>query len=93
MTLVPFIYAWVALVAGIVGLAIWRQWLARQNHETLHLADREAALLAQRAITGETIRKIDFWGQWLTVIAVLYGFALLDIYTRWVWLTGAKPPG
>ncbi|HTV56082.1 MAG TPA: hypothetical protein VMI06_14360 [Terriglobia bacterium] len=89
MDLTPYIYGWVLLAIVVAGLAIYRQGLARHNGEALHLANKEAALLTGQAIVGRRLRRIDFWGQWLTVVALLYAIALLDTYLNSVWAAGA----
>lgn len=92
MNMMPYIYVWVVFVVAVAGLAIDRHLVARHGDETLRLADKEVALLAREASVSRKLRRIDFWGQWLTVVAVLYGIALLDIYFHSVWPAGAKPP-
>lgn len=92
MSLTPYIYGWVVLVIVVVSLAIYRLSVARHDDKTLHLTDKETALLTQQAIVGRKIHRIDFWGQWLTVIAAIYGLALLGYHFHLVWVAGAKPP-
>lgn len=92
MNMVPYVYAWIALAMVVIGLAIYRQRVARHDEGILHLAEKGAALLNQQTAVGRKIQKIDFWGQWFTVIAILYGLALLDIYVHGVWVAGAKLP-
>lgn len=89
--MMPYIYAWSVLFVIVLGLAVRRMMVARHDDETLHLADKEAALINQQAVTARRIRTIDRWGQWFTVAAVLYGLALLVVYLYGVWVAGAKP--
>jgi hypothetical protein len=92
MNMMPFVYGWVVLVVVVLSLAIGRYRVARHDDQMLHLTDKEGALLTQQAVVERKLRRIDFWGQWLTVIAVLYGLALLEIYLHGVWAAGAKRP-
>jgi hypothetical protein len=89
--LLPYIYGWSALFVVVLGLAVRRAMVTRHEDETLHLAETEAALVAQQTIIGRKIREIDRWGQWLTVVAVVYGLALLAMYLYGVWVAGNKP--
>lgn len=88
MGLIPFTYGWGTLVIAIVVLANRRMRIARR----LHVAQRDAALVTQQEEVARDIRTIDTWGQWLTVVAVLYGLALLEIYLRSIWIAGVRLP-
>ena len=89
--MMPYVYGWAVLAVIVVVLALRRIRVARHDDTTVHLADTEAALVTQQAAVGRQLRAIDRWGQWLTVIAVLYGLTLLGIYFYGVWLAGNKP--
>jgi hypothetical protein len=89
--MMPYIYCWVVLFAVVVGLAVRRTMVARHDDETLRLGDKEAALLSQQVIIGRKIRRIDFWGEWFTVMVVLYGLVLFALYLYGLWVTGSKP--
>ncbi len=93
MNMMAYVYGWIVLAMVVIGLAVYRQRVTRHDDETLHLAEREAALLTQQAAVGRKVRKIDLWGKWFTVIAIFYGLALLGVYLHGVWVAGAKLPG
>jgi hypothetical protein len=91
MRLVPYIYSWAVLAIVVLALAIRRWTVARHVDETLHLGAGEASIVAQQVVTDRKLRIIDRWGEWLTVIAVLYGLVLAGIYVYGVWVAGSKP--
>ncbi|HTV56915.1 MAG TPA: hypothetical protein VMI06_18630 [Terriglobia bacterium] len=91
MRLMPYIFTWAVLAIVVLGLAVRRWMLGRHADETLHLADSEARLVAQQVSVGRSIRVVDRWGEWLTVVVVLYGLTLLGIYVYAIWVAGAKP--
>ncbi len=92
MKLMPYVYGWVVLALIVMGFAIRRGMVGRQDDETVHLADREAGMIARQTMVERKLRTIDRWGKLLTVIAVVYGLALLGFYIYGVWLAGTKPP-
>lgn len=92
MSLMPFMYGWIALVVVVASLGVRRLTVGRDDDEFLHLAESEAALVTQQTAVGRKIRTTDRWGQWLTIVTVLYGLALLGVYLYGVWIEGAKLP-
>ena len=89
--MMPYIYGWLALVIAVVGLAIRRELVSRHDDKTLHLGAREGALVAEQVTVDRKLRGIDRVGQGLTIMAFVYGLALLGVYLYGVWLGAGKP--
>jgi hypothetical protein len=91
MRLMPYVFSWAVLAIVVIVLAIRRWLLGRQMDETLHLGDGEAKLVAHQIVVDRSIRTVDRWGEWLTVVVVLYGLTLIGLYVYGIWVAGAKP--
>jgi hypothetical protein len=91
MRLMPYIFSWAALAVVVIVLAVRRWLLGRQMDETLHLGAGETRLVAQQVAVDKSIRTVDRWGEWLTVVVVLYGLTIVGFYVYSVWAAGAKP--
>jgi hypothetical protein len=70
---------WTALACCALGMAIYRNLLG--IHEpTLHVSGAAAVRLTHEARQFRTEDLIDRWGQRLTMVVLLYGFILADVY-------------
>ncbi len=92
MSLTPYIASWIVLGVIVLALAGYRMMVAGHEDKTLHLTDKEAALVMEQTRTSEKIRTIDRWGQTLTVLAILCGVAILAMYLYQVWQESTKIP-
>jgi hypothetical protein len=92
MSMLSYLYGWIALVIAVVALAIRRQMVARQEDETLRLGDSESTLVANQLTVGRSLGRIDRLGQVVTVVAAIYGLALLSVYLYGVWLARVRVP-
>lgn len=76
INLLPFTVLWMILAVAVIGLILYRVWIARSEDASLHVAQSEMSLVSQQAATAQKLEAIDRWGPTLTVIALLYGLAV-----------------
>ena len=83
MTLIPFSVAWLAMACAVLGLALYRKIVARNEHECILMHEQKAA---QQSALAERINFVDRWGQTLTIVTVVFGVALggVFLYQKWV---------
>ena len=86
INLLPFTVLWVILSVIVVGLIVYRKWIAKDEDDTLHVMDCEVGLLSQQAAVADKLKSIDRWGKALTAIALVYGLVVgaSYIYQSWV---------
>ena len=86
INLLPFTVLWIILSAVVVGLIVYRKWIAKDEDDTLHVMDCEVGLLSQQAAVADKLKSIDRWGKALTAIALVYGLVVGAgyIYQSWV---------
>ena len=74
------VWAWVALVATVLLLALYRLAITRGAWTVLHVRRSELSLIPQQVLHEHRLERIDFWGQALTVAAVVLGLLLACVY-------------
>jgi len=89
MNLVPYIVVWVVVGLVVIVLAIYRMRLAKREDASLHVLASEGEAAQQKAMSLK-LAKIDWWGQVLTVVVVLYGIILAGIYVYHIWQESSK---
>ncbi len=89
MSLNPYVAIWIVLALIVLGIALYRQAVARRDDQSLHLIEGEK-LIAEQTRAYKKIGTIDRWGQSLTVVAIVYGLALAAIYLYHVWQQSTK---
>ena len=68
---------WVLVLAVAAGLWIYRYVMDhKQQHETIHLHDGDAPVIASQAAISQKIHSIDVWERALTVLVLVYGIGL-----------------
>lgn len=88
--LIPYIAIWAVLAIVITVLYVYRRSIAKQEDETLHVLEAEAAALSQQAVVAKKLEVVDRWGKILTVVEVLYSLALAGLYVYNSWLASTK---
>jgi hypothetical protein len=79
MNITIYIAIWTGLALIVLGMAIYRNLLG--IHEpTLHISGAGAVGVTAQTKQFKTEDLIEHWGQRLTMLVVLYGFALAAIY-------------
>lgn len=89
MNLIPYIAVWVILGIVVIVLAVSHMRLAKREDASLHVLESEREAEQQKEMTKK-IAKIDWWGQVLTVVVVLYGIILACIYFYQSWQQSGK---
>jgi hypothetical protein len=82
---------WLILTAIVIGLALYRRFVARFHEDDLmHLAEGESKLIPNQVAASRSLDRIDFWGKALTVVDVVFGLALLAIFLYGAWQQSLK---
>jgi hypothetical protein len=77
--LVPLMAVWAALVLAVLVLLVYRQKLAHNEDDTIHVLHGEGAV-SQQAATAQRLDRVDRWGKITTVLAVLWGLLIAGLY-------------
>lgn len=91
MNLTPWVIGWAVLTVIVIILAIYRWVVANQEDDSLHVSETEAAIVSQQVAVAKKLAAIDRWGKLLTIIAALYGLALLGAYLYQGWTDSSGP--
>jgi hypothetical protein len=74
------LWAWVVLVAIVLVLALYRWLISRGDYTVLHVRSSEVSLIPQQILHDRRLHTVDFWGRWMTVVALVAGLILAAIY-------------
>jgi hypothetical protein len=86
----PAVIGWGVLSTIVIGLALYRKFIAmREEDDLIHLTGSQK-LLSQQLETAGKLEKVDVWGKTLTIAAAIYGTLLLAIYLYGVWMDSLK---
>jgi hypothetical protein len=83
-----YVISWALLAIVVAVLAVYRLALGHREDVTVHLVGPEASLIPNQAHLAVRIRKVEVWGQTLTVILAVYGLTLLAIWAYQIWQNG-----
>jgi hypothetical protein len=86
INLFPFTVFWMLLASVVVGLILYRKWIAKDEEDSLHVMDNEAGQVAQQAILAQKLETIDRLGKALTVAALAYGLVIGSAYLYQAWV-------
>ena len=89
MNLIPFLVLWIVLAIIVLVLAISRMRLAHREDASLDVLESEREAKQQMEMTKK-LERIDWWGQVLTVVVVLYGIILAGIHIYQTWQQSSK---
>ena len=70
---------WGALTLTLIGLALYRKYVARNEDDLVHLTDGEVPMIAQQKVMARRLEVLDRWGKTLTFLDVAFGLTLLGI--------------
>jgi hypothetical protein len=88
VNLLPFTVLWMILAMVVIGLLMYRRWVSREEDDTLHVMESDAAMVPQQAALAQKLESIDRWGKALTAIALVYGLIVGSGYLYQSWLAG-----
>jgi hypothetical protein len=72
---------WIALTLVVMGLFAYRFFLARNEDDTVHLADGEAPMIQQQSVLATRLDKVDRLRNTLGFVDVAFGLVLLAIFS------------
>ena len=77
---------WVILTALVIGLILYRKWVAKDEDDRLHTTVSEIGMVSRQAVVAQKLESIYRWGKALTVIALVHGFivGVGYVYQSWV---------
>ena len=91
--LLVYLVLGVVLALVVLGLAAYRKVVALREDDSLHISEREVAMVAEQKTVAQRLEVIDRWGKITTVIAVLYGMAIGALILYRGWIEATKLPG
>jgi len=85
---VPFVVLWAALALTVIGLIIYRRFVAAGEDDMIHVSsDAAGASASHQASVSQRLDLIDKWGKMLTMVVVAYGVALGGVYVYQSWMS------
>jgi len=92
--MVPAFIVWSVMAAAVIGLALYRKFVAYYREDDLiHVGPGEEKLISQQVEVTKTLDKVDRFGEILTIITVVSGIILAVIYLYGVYQEGQKLAG
>lgn len=86
--LIPYVEAWIFLALIVLGLALYRKFIALGGDNYVHLSEGEARLIPHQIMINQKIDQIDRRGEILTIAALIAGLGLACLYfyrALWGW--------
>ena len=77
MNYLPLLGVWIVLALVVLALFVWRQSIARNEDDSLHVMH---GALAPQTSMAQKLDVIDKWGKILTVITVVSGLLIAAAY-------------
>lgn len=93
MSLTPFVVIWACLAMAVLGLALYRKLVTRNEDDFVHVADGEANLIPQQIATAHKLDVIDRWEKILLIVVIVAGVLLGSAYLYQLWVESQKPLG
>ena len=83
---------WAVMACSVLALAGYRKLVARNEDDSVHLNDRESAMIGQQLNVAHRLEVIDKWGQIATIVVVALGLILGTLYLLAGWQGAGKLP-
>ena len=93
MSLMPFAVIWAFLAMAVLGLALYRKLVTRNEDDYVHVADGEARLIPQQIATAHKLDVIDHWEKILMIVTLITGVLLGCAYLYQLWVESQRPLG
>ena len=77
---------WLAMASAVLGLALYRKLVSRDEADILHVRDAEAGMIKEQSALAIRLDQVDKWGKSLTVVAIVFGMALAVAFLYQQWL-------
>ena len=81
------------LALAVLALAAYRKIVSMREDDSLHISEREVAMVNEQQNVAHQLEVIDRWGKVTTVVAVLYGMVIGFVLLYRAWLETTKLPG
>lgn len=88
----PFLALWAVMAAAVVVLAVWRQLSDLHEDDSIHLSDRETAMVQEQVTMARKLEAMSKWSRVLTIATLVYGLALGGYYLYLQWIESGKLP-
>jgi hypothetical protein len=76
---------WVVLTVFVISLALIRKFTARNEDDLVHLSGSPEPVIEKQFTVARQLDTIDHWGKLLTVVDVVFGFALVAVTLFSTW--------
>ena len=86
MTLTPYIAFWSLLAVSVLGLALYRKFVANHEEDYIHLGAGEEKFIPQQRQIAAKLQVLDRWGIVLTVVTTVFGLFIAGIYLWKAWV-------
>ncbi len=86
MNFVPFVAAWGILLIATIVVAFYRNRLAAQEDDTLHVLDGEEQYLERQKLLGQKLERLERWIKVLIIVLVVSGLAIAGSYVYYTFL-------
>jgi hypothetical protein len=73
MNLLPLLVVWTVFALGVLALFLWRQAVARNEDDSLHVMH---GVITQQTSLALKLDAIDKWGKIMTVVTVVLGLLI-----------------
>jgi len=87
MTMMPLFVSLAVLATVVLGLAIYRKVITRNEDGYFHA---DAVVNSNQEATARKLAVVDKWGKLLTVLAAVYSLVVLAVFLYNAWTT-VKP--
>ena len=77
MNVIPLVIIWVVLALVVLALFLWRQAIAREEDDSLHVMH---GTTTSQTVLSQKLDVIDKWGKILTVVTVVLGLLIAAAY-------------
>jgi hypothetical protein len=84
----PFVVLWIALALVVIGLLVYRRFVAAGEDDLIHVSDAGDPVLSHQMTIAHKLDQIDKWGKILTTAVVAYGAILAAVYVYQSWMSG-----
>ncbi len=77
MNLLPLLVVWSVLALGVLALFVWRQAVARNEDDSLHVMH---GVITNQTSLAQKLDVLDKWGKIMTVVTVVVGLLIAAAY-------------
>jgi hypothetical protein len=90
-TFMWLVISWLALGATLLGLMIFRKYMARNEDDFLHVSNATSSVLNSQTETAHRMDVIDRWITILLATTLIYGLIIGGCFLYQAWQVNSKP--